>query len=335
MSNQDTITKEYDNKAVRADVKKNIIVTGGAGFIGSHLVGKLLAQGHEVIVLDIQPMTATMQFFADHYTRTFAYMQCDLVYNVPVYKEIDEIYHLAGAIGTKEIINSAFDVLFINIAMMRNLVNTYQGRVKKIVFTSTAEVYTGQEVPMPTDEKVKIGWNDTSDARWAYSMAKFYCEQLLRSFKPGTFDWSIARLSNVYGPAMQQDYVVKAFIRRLHEAVPKEHISIKSARDTRPLTYVNDTIEALQRMMDRKEANGQIINIGNSNSIEILELAKIMKDIMNKDVMLSYQTGDNSPKPELRLPNFNKAYVLLDWRAQVDIREGLDYTIAWYKEYGL
>lgn len=305
------------------------MITGGAGFIGSHLAMRLLKRGENVVVVDIQESNQHMDELAKAYPKTFEYHCSDLVYNVPKIQHVDRIYHLAGAIGTKQLVNPAFDVLFINQMLMRNILNVYGNSIAKIVFTSTAEVYTGQLVPMPTDEKVPIGWNNTSDARWAYSMSKFYSEQLLRSFegKNHTPKWAIARLSNVYGPNMQQDYVVKSLIQRIQAG--ESPLELQSALDTRPFTFVLDTVRGLIAMMDSDKANGEIINIGLDREVSITELATVILGTMGKN---KYDVLPHATMPaERRLPNVNKAYVLLDWKPTVEIEEGIALTVPYYQ----
>lgn len=305
------------------------LVTGGAGFIGQWLVLQLLEAGEHVVVFDIQTPDGHASLNAEKYPGKFEYYQTDLVYNVPEVNGITKIYHLAGAIGTKQLINPAFDVLFINIAMMRNLLNVYGNMIEKFVFSSTAEVYTGQITPMPTDEKVSIGWSDPYNPRWAYAQAKFICELLLRNFvgSEHTPKWSIARLSNVYGPGMQQDYVVKSFIRRIKA---KEHpLKVGSALDTRPFTFVTDTTRCLQLMMESDKANNEIINVANPTEVTIAELASLILEGMGRnkyDVLY-----DHIGPVERRMPNVNKAYVLLDFKAKIPIEDGIKKTIAWYQ----
>lgn len=310
-------------------MKNKVLITGGCGFIGSWLAHRLLAEGRHVVVFDIQEPDETMAHLGDAFPGMFEYHKADLVYTVPKVNGITEIYHVAGAIGTKQLINPAFGVLFINIAMMRNILNIYGNSIRKIVFTSTAEVYTGQTVPMPTDEKVSIGWDKPYDPRWAYAQAKFFCELLLRSFEGSehTPKWAIARLSNVYGPGMQQDYVCKAFIRRIQEG--ESPLKVGSALDTRPFTFVQDTCECLVRMMDSDKVNGEIINVANPTEVTIAELAALVLDAMgkNKYDVLYDQVGT----VERRMPNVNKAWVLLDWKAQVNIEEGIKMTVEYYK----
>lgn len=309
-------------------MRDRVLITGGAGFIGSWLADSLLRAGRHVAIIDIQEPNAPVTALAELYPETFEYHQADLVYSVPEIPGVTEVYHIAGAIGTKQLINPAFDVLFVNIAMMRNLLNVYGNSIRKVVFTSTAEVYTGTNVTMPTDEKVNIGWQDPYNPRWAYAQSKFICELLLRNFegKKHTPEWSIARLSNVYGPGMQQDYVCKAFIRRLKSG--EDPLIVHSYKDTRPFTYVTDTIECLRRMMENDKANGQIINVANRIPITIEALAD---EIINVLGFGHYTCPPMQSDPELRSPNINKAYVLLDWQAQVSFKDGIKKTVEYYK----
>jgi len=305
------------------------LISGGAGFIGLVLARKLLEAGRYVVIFDIQETRKEIIELANEFDGRFEYYQCDLVYTVPEVRGISEVYHVAGAIGTKQLVNPAFDVLFVNIAMMRNLLNVYGNTIRKIVFTSTAEVYTGQTVPMPTDEKVTIGWNDPYEPRWAYAQAKFICELLLRNFvgKKHTPQWSIARLSNVYGGGMQQDYVCKAFIKRIQAG--EKPLKVGSALDTRPFTYVDDTVECLTRMMANDKANSNIINVANPNEITIAELAGEILEAMGKnryDVLY-----DHVGAVERRMPSVNKAWVLLDWKAQMPFKKGIKKTVEYYK----
>lgn len=308
-----------------------VLITGGAGFIGTWLANSLLESGRYVAVIDIQEPNDPIKSLAQIYPDRFEYHKADLVYSVPEIPGVTEVYHIAGAIGTKQLINPAFDVLFVNIGMMRNLLNVYGNNIRKVVFTSTAEVYTGTYVPMPTDEKVTIGWRDPYNPRWAYAQSKFICELLLRNFvgRKHTPKWSIARLSNVYGPGMQQDYVCKALIRRIKDG--EQPLVINSALDTRPFTYVSDTVECLTRMMASDKANGEIINVANPNEISIAQLTNELLLAMGKEPKFVDKIFTQDNEPERRQPNTNKAYVLLDWQAQVSFEDGIKATVEFYK----
>jgi UDP-glucose 4-epimerase/UDP-glucuronate decarboxylase len=311
-----------------------IIVTGGAGFIGFHLVKKLLEdKNNSVTIVDNFSSGVRDQALMDLCTENVGRLNI-IVSDLYLEKlfwgfDADQVYHLAGAIGTKDTHGDPLKIIEINTISMFNVLYTLGMKGAKILFTSTNEVYAGMTSLIPSvdnPETSPIGFDQPFEDRWGYALSKFIGETLITRFKYNKdFKFVIARLSNVYGPRMLQNYVVKRFIERAMER--ENPFRVMSSNDTRPLTYVADTVNGLIYLMNSDKANGQVVNIGNSKTIAISDLATLVCNTVGYAPKFVFQ--DTEKVPEYRKANVDKANSL-GWKAKVSIEDGIKDTVAWY-----
>jgi nucleoside-diphosphate-sugar epimerase len=309
---------------------KSILVTGGLGFLGLHLVRDLLEKGESVIAIDTDNYDDEAQELEKKYPDTLGIIVGNLIdFDTPSF--IDQIYHLGAKIGSKDIVDDSFQTLTTNIGLMARLLEGYEmsQKMPKIVYASTSEVSMGIENKIPTDERPTIGWKNPFEPRWAYSFSKFTAEMLLVNYANNApdFSYSIARLSNVYGPRMGHDYVVRSLIMKSIVLAKNEFLVVHSANDTRPFCYVNDAVAGLEALMNSEMAEGQIINIGNPVETSILDLAIKIKELIKGKYGIVPELSNIS---ERRCPNIAKAKALLKWEPKVILEEGLEKTIDWY-----
>lgn len=295
---------------------KRILVTGSTGFIGSHLV-KYLKERYKDEAVDILEFNSRLLLSGPLLNE---------------YSEVDEIYHLAGPTGTRDNFISS-EMLTDNILLMINLVKSFKKKRVKIVFTSTAEVGTGQsnikyeheDFPLASP----IGWDDYKNPRWTYSFSKFTAEMILiHAAITSDFVYSIVRLSNVYGPGVPEKYVIGSFCKRVLEN--ENPFVVKNPDDVRFFTYIDDVVDGLVKTMESSESDNNIINLAGSLGIRIDRIPYMLKSISGKKYGVDLEPNRN--QIELRSPSISKAQSLLIWNPKTPFHEGLKKTYEWYKE---
>lgn len=304
---------------------KHIVVTGGLGFIGLTLAHKLLTDPlNNVTVIDdlsAGVMDVEAKILLSAYKDRFNIIIGDLR-DLSWYPEADEVYHLAAHIGTKGKHDEPLTVMEDNIELMQVILNVYGDTKAKIVYSSSIEVFTGMHQDVPTKEDCSIGWDNITDPRWAYSFSKFVAEMMLRYSKGR---WSVARFSNVYGPRMLHDYVVRRVFERIIDG--ENPLKVYSPNDTRPFIYVDDVVEGLICLMNNPNADHDVFNIGANHETVIMELHEMAKEITGTHVKL---LPDIDSKLEKRLPDVSKAMQMLGWFPRTSLREGLTKTWEYY-----
>ncbi len=198
--------------------QENILITGGCGFIGSHLTERLLGMGHKVTVFDTVPLSETknLQGVKDHENLTF--VQGDIrnkeVLKEVVTKDLDKIFHLSAIVGVKNYIADPLHVIDVNINGTRNILEFAKKYNIRFLFTSTSEIY-GKNPNIPWKEEHDRILGSTIVDRWCYSTSKAVCEHMIFALhKSADFPATIIRFFNVYGPRQKPDYVIPQSIRK-------------------------------------------------------------------------------------------------------------------------
>jgi UDP-glucose 4-epimerase len=265
-----------------------ILITGGAGFIGSHLAGPLLDAGHEVFALD-DLSTGSIDNLAHLKDRPGFHYTIDTVFNDRLVAEMvdraDVIFHLAAAVGVKLIVERPVHTIETNVHGTE-VVLKHASKKKKLVFiASTSEVY-GKSANVPFQEDADLVMGATTKHRWAYACSKALDEFLaLAYFKEQKQPVIVMRFFNTVGPRQTGQYgmVVPTFVR---QALQGEPITVfGDGTQSRSFTYVGDVVEALLKLMVHPGAVGQVYNVGNPEEVSIRELAERIKAA----------TGSNSP----------------------------------------
>jgi UDP-glucose 4-epimerase len=258
-------------------VARRVLITGGAGFIGSHLAELLLEDGCEVWALD--DLSTGSLANVDHLREREAFhLIVDSVLHWSVVNELvhrcDVVYHLAAAVGVRLIVEQPVKTLVTNLRGTEIVLEHCNRFGKRILVASTSEVYGDHRDEVPLDESSRRIYGPTTQRRWAYADSKAMDEFLaLAHHSERGLDCVIARLFNTVGPRQSGEYgmVIPRFVRR---ALAGEALEIfGDGLQTRCFCHVHDTIRALQAMMDDTPA-GEIYNVGSQNRIGILELAR-------------------------------------------------------------
>jgi UDP-glucose 4-epimerase len=309
-----------------------ILITGGAGFIGSHLSEALLAGGHEVTALD-NLSTGSIDNIAHLKLHPRFRYTIDSVTNEPVLAELldwcDIVFHLAAAVGVKLIVEAPVHTIETNVHGTE-VVLKHANKKKKLVFiASTSEVY-GKSATVPFREDADLVLGPTSKHRWAYACSKAIDEFLaLAYWKEKRLPVVIVRLFNTVGPRQTGQYgmVVPTFIR---QALAGEPITVfGDGTQSRSFTDVSDVVEALVALMREPRAVGQVFNVGNGHEITIRALAERIRAMTGSDSPIvtvpydeAYEAGfEDMPR---RVPDVSKIRALVGYEPRV----GLDDTLA-------
>lgn len=315
---------------------RRVLITGGAGFIGSHLAERLLNLGQEVYVLDDLSTGRFENIIHLEPNKKFHYV-VDSVLNKSCVGKLtdlcDHIYHLAAAVGVRTIIDHPMRSLQTNIIGTENVLEAANKKKKKVFVASTSEVYGkngSQRGFKETDDRLQ---GPTYISRWGYAASKAIDEFMAFSyFREKKLPVVIARLFNVVGPRQTGQYgmVVPSFIRK---ALRNRPITIYgTGAQSRCFCYVTDVVEAMVKLMDNSAAAGELFNIGNTEEITIGELAKrikFMTQSKSKIVKISYEKAYDAGFEDMmrRKPNLDKIYKFVKWQPTVKLDQTLKNII--------
>lgn len=306
---------------------KSILVTGGSGFLGSHLCERLLNMGHEVICLDNFFTGDKQNIYSLIDNPRFEVMRHDVTF--PIYLEVDEIYNLACPASP---IHYQFDPVQTIKTCVHGAINVLglAKRVKaKILQASTSEVYGDPNI----HPQVESYWGNVNPIgpRSCYDEGKRSAETLFYTYNQQYgLQTKIVRIFNTYGPKMHPNdgRVVSNFIL---QALKGEDITIYGeGNQTRSFCYRDDLIEAMIRMMDTPDDITGPINIGNPGEFTILELAEMVIELTNSNSKLIFMPLPQDD-PKQRRPDITKAKKILGWEPTTQLREGLIRTIDYFE----
>ncbi|OGD89299.1 hypothetical protein A3D81_01275 [Candidatus Curtissbacteria bacterium RIFCSPHIGHO2_02_FULL_40_17] len=316
---------------------KTILVTGGAGFIGSHLCEKLVNRGDTVICLD-NLITGSQKNIAHLLGRkTFFFFNHDVVkpFKSNKFRKIDEIYHLASPADPNKnssfsYLNHPFETMQVNTIGTWNMCELALKHKAKLSFASTSEVYGDPQVS-PQSEGYRGNVSPTGP-RSVYDEAKRFGETIVSTFvREKGLNAIITRIFNTYGPRMNiaEGRAVVNFIK---QALSNKPITIYgNGKQTRSFCYVDDQVEG-QILAMRKGGPGEIFNIGNDDERTILEFAKLIKRLTNSKSKIVFQDLPIDD-PHQRRPDISKAKKNLNWEPKISLEEGLKVTIKYFKDY--
>lgn len=310
--------------------RKRVMVTGGAGFLGSHLCERLIADGHDVLCVDNFFTGAKDNLYALLNDPHFELLRHDIT--CPLFVEVDEIYNLACPASP---IHYQYDPVQTTKTSVHGAINVLglAKRLKAKVFqASTSEVYGDPEVHPQTEEY--WGRVNPIGIRSCYDEGKRCAETLFFDYwRQHRLSIKVARLFNTYGPRMHPNdgRVVSNFVL---QALRGDPISIYGdGSQTRSFCYVDDLIEAMMRFMATPEGVTGPINLGNSTEFTIRELAEAVIELTgSKSELLFLPLPEDDPRQ--RRPDLSKAKALLDWEPSTPLREGLVRTIAHFRALG-
>ncbi len=316
-----------------------VLVTGGAGFIGSHLCEALLARGDEVFVLDnlstgaIENIVHLKGHPKFHYT-------LDTVTNEPVLAELvdrsDVVVHLAAAVGVKLIVESPVHTIETNVHGTEVVLEHASKKKKLVMIASTSEVY-GKSACVPFTEDADLVLGPSCKHRWAYACSKLIDEFLaLAYWKERRLPVIIVRLFNTVGPRQTGQYgmVIPTFVR---QALAGEPITVYGdGTQSRSFTYVGDVVGAMIALIDEPRAIGRVFNIGNGREITIGDLAEKVRKLTGSSSAIvrvpydqAYEAGfEDMPR---RVPDVSKIGALVGYRPTVELDEILARVIEYFR----
>ncbi|MER8880474.1 UDP-glucuronic acid decarboxylase family protein [Mesorhizobium sp. M0684] len=311
-----------------SDSRKRILVTGGAGFLGSHLIDRLLEQGHEVICVDNLFSSTKRNIDHLHSNPRFEFMRHDVCF--PLYVEVDEIYNLACPASPIHYQHDPIQTLKTSVHGAINMLGLAKRLKCKILQASTSEVYGDPSVHPQTEEY----WGNVNPIgpRSCYDEGKRAAETLFFDYhRQHDLPIKVARIFNTYGPRMhrQDGRVVSNFIV---QALLNQPITIYGdGTQSRSFCYVDDLVEGFIRLMATDASVVGPINIGNTREFTILELANMVIEITRSRSELVWMPlpGDD---PRQRQPDVSKAREILHWEPTVAAHDGLARTVGYFRE---
>ncbi len=302
-----------------------ILVTGGAGFIGSHLIDRLMNQGHEVLCLDNFYTGSKQNILKWLDNPKFELIRHDIT--EPIRLEVDQVYHLACPASPVHYQFNPVKTIKTNVMGTLNMLGLAKRVKARFLLASTSEVYGDPDVH-PQSEEYRGNVNCIGP-RSCYDEGKRVAETLaFEYYREHKVDIRVARIFNTYGPRMQEQdgRVVSNFIVQSIKGTPLTIYGDGS--QTRSFCYVSDLVEGLMRLM-----NGDFIgpvNLGNPGEYTILELAQIIQGMINPDTELIYKPLPEDD-PKQRQPDITRAQTYLDWQPTIPLEEGLEITIKDFK----
>lgn len=318
-------------------MSEKILITGGAGFIGSHLADRLLADGGAVTVLD-NFSTGSPRNLAHHAknrnltTIAGSILDAELVDRLTF--EHPLVFHLAATVGVKHIVENPLEALQTNTHGTENVLRAADRHGSFIVLASTSEIYgrSGQ-VPFREDGDRILG--PTWVHRWSYSTSKALDEHLAFAYAERGVRVAIVRFFNSYGPRINENGYGSVIARFAAQALSGQPITVHGdGRQTRCFTYVADTVEGTILAARRRGAAGNVFNIGNDEEVSIFSLAeRIRHKLRSRSEIVLVPYEDSYPKgfqdTPRRVPDTAKAADVLGFKSRVPLEKGLDYTLAW------
>lgn len=313
------------NKSI---VRKKILVTGGAGFIGSHLCKRLLELGHEVICVDNFFTGSKQNILSLTSHAYFEVVRHDITF--PIYFEVDEIYNLACPASPKYYQQDPVQTLKTCVHGAINMLGLAKRTKAKILQASTSEIYGDPEQHPQTESY----WGNVNPLgiRACYDEGKRAAETLFYDYyRQYQIPIKIARIFNTYGPNMQPDdgRVVSNFII---QAIQQQPLTIYgNGLQTRAFCYIDDLVEGLIKFMGTSQEITGPINLGNPHECTMLELAQHVIQLTGSSSKLQYQ-APVLDDPQQRKPDINLAQKILNWQPKTDLFTGLKHTINYFQQ---
>lgn len=311
------------------------LITGGAGFVGSHLAEELLRRGHEVSVID-DLSTGTINNIKHLKTHDRFHYVIDSCAERSLVAELvdgaDIVYHLAAAVGVKLIIESPVRTIETNVKLTEIVLEAANKKKKPVFVASTSECY-GKSEQFPFREEGDLVLGPSAKGRWSYACSKLLDEFLaIAYYRERRLPTVVARLFNTVGPRQTGQYgmVVPTFVKQALAGAPLTVYG--DGKQSRCFTHVRDVVRALIDLMDRPEAYGQVFNIGNTQEITILELAQqvIKQTESRSDIVFvpyekAYEPGfEDMPR---RVPDLTKIGNLIGWQPTINLSQILSDVI--------
>lgn len=319
----------------------NVLITGGAGFVGFHLAKRLAAEGHTITI-------------ADNFSRGKRDDELESLLalsNIPLvegdltdrgaweqFRGFEQVYHLASINGTKLFYDMPHEVLRVGLLSSINALEWFRAKngVKgaKILYTSSNEAYGGAleafgELPIPTPENVPLVVADPYNPRWSYAGQKLAGELLFIHYASAyKFRMSIVRPHNFYGPRAGWGHVIPETVAKIQART--DPFPLPGASETRSFCYIDDAVEAMAKVMVSDKTDGGTYHIGSREETTIRDLVKAVFDIANWRPSTLEEKESPSGSVSRRLADVSKIQRDTGWEAATTLQDGLQKTVSWY-----
>ncbi len=318
---------------------KSIVITGGAGFIGSHLAERLLREeGHRIIIFDSfrHMQHRNLEGIKDHPRLEVIdgdVCNVDQVRQV-ITPDISQVYHLSSIVGIQHYCDNPLEVIDVNVLGTRHVMEAALHHDVRMLFTSTSEVY-GRNPKVPWGEEDDRVVGSTTVDRWSYATSKALCEHMIFALAQNKgLRCSIVRFFNVYGPRQNPIFVVSRGIHRVLNGL--RPLMYDSGQQNRCFTYVDDAVEGMVQAASQEIAVGEAFNIGQDQPWTIREINELIIKLAGKESTLKLEPLDTGefygPGYEdvpHRIPRVEKARRQLGWSATISVEEGIQRCIQW------
>lgn len=317
-----------------------VLVTGGAGYIGSNLVDALIAEGHEIFVVDnlSTGKIANIQHLLEH--ERFHFVN-DTILNETLMDrmvaQVDQVYHLAAVVGVKYVVEDPLHGIHTNVKGTEIILERAYKYWRRTVIASSSEVY-GKSTAVPFKEEDDRLLGSTTVARWSYAMSKAIDEHYAFVYADKGLPVSIVRYFNSYGPRLDPKGYGSVIAKFVTQARLGEPITVfNDGQQTRCFTYIDDTVRGTVLAGTVPGAVGKVFNIGSNRETNIVDLALMIRDLAGSGseiVKVPYRNvfGENFEETMRRVPDVSRAAEMLGFRAETPLEIGLKNTIAWFQE---
>lgn len=309
---------------------KKVLITGAAGFIGSHLCDRFIKEGFYVIGID-SFLTGSPDNIAHLIgNERFRFIKYDVTNYIYIPDEIDIILHFACPASPVDYLNHPIHTMKVDSLGTINTLGLAKAKKARCIFASTSEIYGDPQVhPQP-----ETYWGNVNSIgpRSVYDEAKRFSEALTMAYyRKHNLDTRIIRIFNTYGPRMRMNdgRVVPNFIT---QALKNKPITVYGdGTQTRSFCYVDDLVEGIFRMATIDKLNGEVSNLGNPEEYKIIDFAQIIKELTNSKSPIVFKPLPQDD-PKQRKPDITKIKITLQWEPKISLNEGLKKTINWFKE---
>ncbi len=307
--------------------KKTAVITGGAGFIGSHLCDRLLEEGFKVICFD-NLITGSLENIEHIKSKDFIFINHNITNYIDINNEVDCIFHFASPASPSEYLKFPIQTLKVGAMGTHNILGLAVAKRAKVLIASTSEVYGDPDIHPQVEEY----WGNVNPIgpRGVYDEAKRFAEAITIAYhKQKGIDIRIARIFNTYGPRLKE-HDGRAVPTFINQSLKEKEITIfGDGSQTRSFCYVSDTIEGIMKLF--KSNYNLPVNIGNPKEMSVLELAKKIKEIAKSSskIVFSELPVDD---PKIRMPDISKAKKILGWQPEVSLDHGLLKVIDYFKK---
>lgn len=316
-------------------------MTGGAGYIGSHLVDSLIRDNHEVVVID-NFSTGKHENIAHVLEHASFKIYEDTILNAElldmIIPEVDGVYHLAAAVGVKNIVDKPLEGMIINVDGTHRVLESASKYDVKVLIASSSEVYgMSARVPLKEDD---IRWlGPTNIPRWSYAVSKSLDEHLALAYRMERgLKCAIVRYFNSYGPRIDEKGYGSVIARFITQTFENQPLTIYgTGEQTRSFTFIDDTVKGTRAAFENPLGEGYVFNIGNQDEVTINELADLVEqtvgvNVGRKRVSFKEVFGENFQETPRRQPDTTIAKKILGFEARTSLKEGLVETVEWARQ---